>query len=615
MVAPSPELQRKIENSKKIRKEGKNLDNYHRIFPKDYIKSKTLDILERTKPWEEKTIIKQKKEKQQKQSTTLQDVFYAPTSPTPKVLVLCVDFSDQPATLPLSSIFDKFNSTTNTSLYKYFSEVSLGKTIPTFEVFGWYRMPQTKAYYANGEYGRGAIGVRTLTNDAIYLAANDSSINWCLFDNDGDYIIDYVCIICAGYTAETTGNTDNLWSIMYGVPITIQGKTCNGFNIQTNIFMRSCEYSEGYNPVGVYCHEFAHMLGTVDIYDYSGTTTGASWWSLMGTGNYLNFGITPCNIDAYNKYIIGWLNPTINAIGTKTLLDSQSTDIVYKYTTLSSNEYYILENRQQTGWDLYIPGSGILIWHVSEVCKFYPLSTYHAYLKQADGNDSLGLGRQNADSGDPYPGSTLNRTFDKTSNPNTLLCGSTTEYLKYSITNISDSASAMTFIGETTVPGPTDVGFYIYDSVTSLAIEGATVSLDTMTATTNSTGNAVINSVSVGDHILTVSKTGYTTLTETVSITLGISIQRGLTISINTGYISCNTNPIGAEIWLDGSNTDKLTNNIVKTDAGDHTITFKKSGFEDCIKTPVTVQAGGTTTVICDLVLTCLAPICNITIS
>jgi len=453
LAPPSPELQRKIDNSKKVRKERKNLDAYHKAYPEHYLDSATLDKIELIKPWEFKTIIKQKRfesKNQLIQSTNsnleVQEIYYAPTSPTPKVLVLCVDFEDEPATLPLSSIDERFNSTESLSLYRFFSDISLGKHVPRFGVHGWYRMPQTKAYYANDEYGRGNLGVVTLTTDALNLAATDSAINWCIFDNDGDTSIDYITIVTSGYSAETTGNINDLWSVAYGRKINIPNEYCNGYSITSNIFMRFSEYAIHYNPIGVYCHEYAHMLGAHDMYDTTGTTQGAGNWSLMDDGCYLNDGNTPCNIDAYNKELIGWATIGTNLTGYNSLSDSFSSDIIYKYTTPSIDEWFLIENRQQTSWDTYIPGSGLLIWHVTKKCKFYPPASYSAYLMQADGKDDLGSNKSNSgDSGDPYPGSTNNRSFNKTSNPSTLYCGSTTNYMNYEIINISDSAESIVF--------------------------------------------------------------------------------------------------------------------------------------------------------------------------
>jgi len=453
MVAPSPELQRKIDNSKKLRKEGKDLDIHSRIFPEHYITPDALDIFNQIRPWEFKTVVKQKKYKNKNRTLQQEEIFYVPTIPNPKVLVLCVEFSDEPSTLPLSSINERFNPTSETlNINKYFNDISLGKHNPSFEVHGWYTMPKTKAYYANEKSGIDYNGITELTTDVIKEATKDTSINFCIFDNDKDNTIDYIAIIASGKSAETTGDLNDLWSVAYGKEITT-GKYCEGYNITTNMFMRSSEYSLNYNCTGVYCHEYAHIIGADDMYDYSGTTIGAGYWSLMSNGNYLNAGNTPCNIDAYNREKIGWATIGLNLTGYNSIKNSLISDVIYKYTTPSPDEWFLIENRHQTGWDSYIPGNGILIWHVTKRCKLYPLSSYNAYLVQADGKNDLGSNKiNNGDSGDPYPGSTNNTLFSQISNPNNLLCGSTTIYLNYDIINISDSSENMIFYTTTCTP-------------------------------------------------------------------------------------------------------------------------------------------------------------------
>ena len=92
----------------------------------------------------------------------------------------------------------------------------------------------------------------------------------------------------------------------------------------------------------------------------------------MGYGNYLNDGNTPPNFSVYDKYFLGWLEPSV-------LSTSQSLEIPADGKTmymLASNEkhvsdgayrtdtVYYIENRQREGWDAYLPGHGMLIWRV-----------------------------------------------------------------------------------------------------------------------------------------------------------------------------------------------------------------------------------------------------------
>jgi hypothetical protein len=65
---------------------------------------------------------------------------------------------------------------------------------------------------------------------------------------------------------------------------------------------------------------------------------------------------------------LGWLDP-IELTETTTITDMESISHGKKEAYLIrndgySNEYYIVENRQQTGWDSSLPGSGIVIFHI-----------------------------------------------------------------------------------------------------------------------------------------------------------------------------------------------------------------------------------------------------------
>ena len=99
-------------------------------------------------------------------------------------------------------------------------------------------------------------------------------------------------------------------------------------------------------------------------------TPGA--WSLMGYGNYLNNGNTPPNYSVYDKYYLGWLEPEalsksqsleIPADGETTYMISRNERHVEAGPYRTDTVYY-LENRQQEGWDTYLPGHGLLIWRV-----------------------------------------------------------------------------------------------------------------------------------------------------------------------------------------------------------------------------------------------------------
>lgn len=114
-----------------------------------------------------------------------------------------------------------------------------------------------------------------------------------------------------------------------------------------------------------------------------------------------------------------------------------------------------MENRQKVGYDAGLPGCGLLIWHIDETRT----STNAANatdsrrlvdLEEADGLRDLDFNNNKGDPGDPFPGSTNNRTFNNTSNPNSKLYSLAASGV--SVTNISASCAA-TMLADMAAPG------------------------------------------------------------------------------------------------------------------------------------------------------------------
>ena len=121
---------------------------------------------------------------------------WGPFSPTiDKVLILCVDFSDLVAQTTISTINNRFFSTTGDSFLTYFKEVSYSKWTPNGEVHGWYRASQSHTYYTNGHSGLGsAPNGKTLVEETIDLAIAEGTINWASFDTNGNGNIDNIIV-------------------------------------------------------------------------------------------------------------------------------------------------------------------------------------------------------------------------------------------------------------------------------------------------------------------------------------------------------------------------------------------------------------------------------------
>ncbi|MBQ8046471.1 MAG: M6 family metalloprotease domain-containing protein [Prevotella sp.] len=122
--------------------------------------------------------------------------------------------------------------------------------------------------------------------------------------------------------------------------------------------------------IGTLCHEFSHCLGYHDLYDSSNTrNSGMGAWDIMSYGSYNGDGYCPAGYTAYERWAVGWLDPIVLdeptvVEGLTALGDGGEAYVVYCRGNDKTGEFYTLENRQQTGWDTYLPWSGLLISHI-----------------------------------------------------------------------------------------------------------------------------------------------------------------------------------------------------------------------------------------------------------
>ena len=147
----------------------------------------------------------------------------APLRGTVRVVVVLVDFSDSQMQATTSHFNDLFFSTgvlPNGSVKEYFTEVTNGLVTLAGEVVGPYRMPETAAWYANGNFGigRGPGDVRAprLAHDAAVAA--DPTVNFAPYDNDGNGYVDAFIVVHAGAGGEVTGDADDIWSHKWNLP-------------------------------------------------------------------------------------------------------------------------------------------------------------------------------------------------------------------------------------------------------------------------------------------------------------------------------------------------------------------------------------------------------------
>jgi len=444
MVSPHPELMRKIRNTKKLVKEKREhlIPGLVQKFPDQYLALDNFTVFETLKPWVELPKPKPERVKEMESGLrTLQPVH-------DRILVLCVDFTDKPAQISTGDIYDRFFSTTGKSLRKYFDENSYGKYVPDGEVHGWYTAPQPYNYYINEDNGLGSYpnNAQKLVEDVLNIAVTDPAVVLPYFDVDEDNVVDHLMIVHAGAEGAYTGITNDFWAHAWAITPTIK----MGYGFQYYAMVSEFMSSAGdVQRTGIDCHEYGHNLGLPDLYDYSGNSNGVGMFSLMASGSWGENAITPTHLDAWSKYFCEFSNTLVNP--SDMVLVTAFSETNYLFTTQYSNEYFMIENRQNLGFDAYLPANGILVWKVNAAQQLNDNELcYKVGLVQADGLRHLENSVNSGDPGDSYPGTTVNRAVSMTTTPSTVLCAGT--YPSFSIRNITDSAITMSFVVELCPP-------------------------------------------------------------------------------------------------------------------------------------------------------------------
>lgn len=263
--------------------------------------------------------------------------------------------------------FDLFNATG--SARDYFLDSSSGQFTPEFDVYGPVTLPHPMAYYGannSSDSDNNAVGM-------IYDACKglDDQIDFSEYDLDGDGYVDNVFVFYAGYGEASYGTADSVWPHQWSISYGGLHLTLDGVKIDKYACSNELELDDSKKDIpcgiGTFVHEFSHVLGLPDLYVTSGYASGwtPETWDVLDHGPYNNKGRTPPAYSIYERNALGWIDPIVidgrTSITLEAINESNQGCII---ETGNENEFFLLENRQQTGWDAYIPGHGMLIWHI-----------------------------------------------------------------------------------------------------------------------------------------------------------------------------------------------------------------------------------------------------------
>lgn len=316
----------------------------------------------------------------------------------------------------------------------YFYQNSAGLFDPQFDVYGPLTLKYERSYYGEN---RGISDIRP--HEMIIEACQqlDSlGVDFSLYDENGDDIIDFVFAVFAG-PGENAGDVTSsaVWPHAWNLTSAGQGGKYYFDGKKLDDYACTCElYDNHLDGVGTFCHEFSHVLGLPDLYDINYNADAPFNYSVLDNGCYRNGGYCPLGYSAYERYELGWLNPTKlpDEAATLSITDLGLTNQAFilpvtpdsLVSDIREGEYYLFENRQKNGWDSYIPGHGMLVWHIDYVeSKWWnnKVNTWTNHqcvdLIEADGVKKKANGLLDQKGSEPFPGTMGHTEFTDDTTP------------------------------------------------------------------------------------------------------------------------------------------------------------------------------------------------------
>jgi M6 family metalloprotease-like protein len=290
------------------------------------------------------------------------------------------------------------NHPTNRTLVNYYAEASYGKvhvtTLNMPSAMGWSQTGHPYEYYSRADgihdngFGAYPENAQGMVVDAV--KAVDGVVDFNNYAVNGE--VPNLFVVFAGTGAEWSGTSDLIWSHSWDLT---EGTGMNGYTTDDGVKINNYAVmpevggdltgftgtkSGPYPPtVGVYAHEYGHVLGLPDEYDYGYESDGVDVYSLMAGGSWNRYpadrifsGNSPAHFDAWSKYRLGFVTPVeITSTSNLTLPPAETNPVVYKMVVPNSGgkEYFLFENRQPIGFDeglTRFKTHGLAIYHIDD---------------------------------------------------------------------------------------------------------------------------------------------------------------------------------------------------------------------------------------------------------
>lgn len=349
-------------------------------------------------------------------------------------LVILVQFADTKFSTVGSDAHQFFNNMLNEPGFTYsngangsardfYLNSSNGRFQPQFDVIGPVTLPEKYSYYGanQGSSVDNPARLEQFVREACTLA--DPLVDFSQYGHNQDGYIDNIYFFYAGKGEADSGDGNAIWphSAYYSDMAKDAGLSETSLKLD-GIEVGNYTCSNEINGtlitpqpagIGTFVHEFGHVLGLADHYDvnYGMTTFAPGSFDTMAQASYNNNGNTPAAFSAYERACLGWLDLTVLKNGVDSLnvlpdLNDSNKAYVVPVGGTNDEEYFIMENRQKKGWDAFIPGHGMLLWHIDYDAKAWEknelnITGTHQRVDIVEADNKL---TDNTRAGDPFPG-------------------------------------------------------------------------------------------------------------------------------------------------------------------------------------------------------------------
>lgn len=312
------------------------------------------------------------------------------------------------------------------SVKDYFVAQSRGLFTPSFDVVASVTLSNNRSYYG-GNTPSQDYRAWNMVKEAVELAVA-AGVDFSQYEVDGS--IPNVVVYYAGTGEATGGEEETIWPHQG----TLSGsyRSMGGYYFDSYFAGNELYGTDSYNwfmGMGVFVHEFGHVLGLPDFYDTTYSYDGDypfGYWSSMDMGCYTHYAYAPVGYSAYERSFMGWIDlRELTEAEAVTLYDPNEEDgesAVFFRNPDDDNEYFILENRQPGTW--YDTPAGLMVSRFAFNANAWTLNTLNstqskkrAYMITADGSELIsstlddtelyGNGNNNKSTHDLYDGTTL----------------------------------------------------------------------------------------------------------------------------------------------------------------------------------------------------------------